>query len=450
MVTTRRRPRVRRPKPWTFPKARTLELDNGILVLLHHLPGQYVVSAGLLLDVPLTAEPTDLEGVATLTAAALTEGTAAHPGTSFVEAMESCGGVIDATTGYSHCHVLVDVPGAQLPTAVRLLAEAVIEPALADADVERHRTILAAQVEHQLATGAGRANHALRRALVSPSSRASRMKSGEPDTLAHVTGAAVRSHRADFFGPRGSVLVLSGDFEEDDLSGAVEVLGSWRNPGQLSAAHEVPAARGPAAYLVDRPGSVQADIRVGWFTIDRTDPRWPELEIAGNALGGAYLSRLNRVLREEKGFTYGASLVSAPLRDGGYTYAQGSFRNEVVGQALELMPELLDTGTSPITIEEVTRARDYLTGTSPMRYATATGVTTGVLSLLAAGLTSDFVDAQLDAYRRVTPESASQAAKELVDPAAASLVVVGDAGALETQIRAAGWDPVVVAVGEWI
>lgn len=276
------------------------------------------------------------------------------------------------------------------------------------------------------------------------------MKSGEPETLARVTGADVRAHRETYFGPDRSVLILSGDFDQPHVDAAVEVLGAWQNPRQQRAPHENPGTRAPAAYLVDRPGSVQADVRVGWFTIDRTDPRWPDLEIAGNALGGAYLSRLNRVLREEKGFTYGASLVLAPLRDGGYTYAQGSFRNEVVGQALELVPELLDTEASPITADEVTRARDYLTGTSPLRYATASGVTTGVLSLMAVGLDAGFVDAQLRAYRRVTPESASHAAKELVDPAHSTLVVVGDAGALEPQLRAAGWDPRVVPAGEWI
>lgn len=450
MVTLPPRPEVRRPMPWSFPEGRTLVLDNGLRVITHDLPGQYVVSAGLLLDVPLTSEPPDKEGVAILTASTLTEGTLDHPGTSFTEAVEACGAVMEATVGHSHAHVLVDVPGAHLGTAVGLLAEAILQPELSDADVERHRQLHAAHLEQQLATGAGRANHVLRRALIDPAHRASRAKLGLPGSLDGLTGADVRAHHAATHGPEGSVLVLSGDFDHAVFDDVVAAFGSWGNPARVRAPHEVPTGRPPGAWLVDRPGSVQADIRWGWFTIDRTDPRWPDLQIASNALGGAYLSRLNRVLREEKGFSYGVSLVNSPLRSGGWTYTHGSFRNEVVGDALALMPGLLDVATDPVTPDEVARARDYLTGTTPLRYATAAGVTGGVLGLTAAGLEVDHVGQQLAGYARATPESASAAAAGLIDTAAGSLVVVGDAGVLEPQLRAAGWDPTVVAPGAWI
>ena len=131
-----KRPKARRPRPWSFPRGRTFTLDNGLRVILHDLPGQYVVSAGLMLDVPLSSEPAGLEGVSLLTASTLGEGTVSHPGTSFAEAVEACGAVLDTTVGYSHVHALVDVPGAHLRTAISLLAEAVMEPQLLDADVE--------------------------------------------------------------------------------------------------------------------------------------------------------------------------------------------------------------------------------------------------------------------------------------------------------------------------
>ena len=450
MVTMPTRPTTTPPGPWSFPSSQRFTLDNGLRVIVHDLPGQYVVSAGLMLDVPLTSEPEDLEGVALLTASTLSEGTHDHPGTSFTEAVESCGAVLDAAVGQSHAHVLVDVPGARLPEAMALLAEAITQPQLADADVERHRLLHAAQLEQQLATGAGRANHALRRALIDPAFRASRGKQGMPGSLQAVTGADVRAHHAATHGPRGSVLVISGDFDHGVLDCVASSFGSWDNPDQSAARHEVPTGRAPAAWLIDRPGSVQADIRWGWFTLDRAHADWANLQVAASALGGAYLSRLNRVLREEKGFSYGVSLVNSPLRHGGYTSTHGSFRNEVVGEALALMPQLLDVAAEPITADEVARARDYLVGTSPLRYATAPGVTLGVLSLIAAGLDADHVGRQLDAYRAVTPDTATEAAARLVDVHAGSLVVVGDAGALEQPLRDAGWEPTVVPAGAWI
>ena len=439
------RPTVTPPGPWTFPDAERTTLPNGLSVLAFHRPGQHVVSVGLHLDVPLSSEPRELEGVAALTSRALDEGTQTLPGTEFADAVESCGAVIDAGVSHSQASVTLDVPGRRLGQATALMAQMVTEPQLADADVERHRRIRIAQLRQQLSLAPERANLEARHALIDPGSRAQRLAGGEAGTLESITGQDARAHHARWFGPRGSVVVIAGDLGAGDVDAVAGAFASWHNPAQAVAQHTPIARRSATVVLVDRPGSVQADIRLGWFSIDRTDPRWAALQIATNALGGAYLSRLNRVLREEKGFTYGASLVNVPFRSGGLTWAQGSFRTEVVGEALTLMPSLLDVRELSITDAEVTRARDYLLGVTPLRFATASGVCDGVLGLLSGGLSLDFVDTQRDAWLAITPDDATSAAAELIVPEAATLVVVGDAEALAPQLRAAGWEPTIVA-----
>lgn len=439
------RPAVVPPQPWAFPPARVAQLDNGLTVRLHHLPGQHVLSAGLLMDVPLTSEPAHREGVAGVWAAAFTEGTQTHPGTRFADAVEDCGAVIEASVGFGYAQALLDVPATRLAPALGLLAEAVTEPSLADADVARHARLEAAHLTQRLATGPGAANHAVRGAVIAPAYRASRSALGLPETLASITGPDVRSWRGATHGPRGSVLVIAGEIGDSALDEAAAAFGDWRNPGQATLHHETPAGRPRVVHLIDRPGSVQADVRWGWFTTDRRDPRWPALQLASNALGGAYLSRLNKVLREERGFSYGVSLANVPMRTGGFSYAGGAFRTEVVGEALALMPGLLDVAPTPITDAELIRARDYLIGTTPLHYATAGGVTGGVLTLLAAGLDTEHVGAQLEAYRTTTADQASAAASALIDVRAGSLVVVGDAQSLERPLREAGWAPTIIA-----
>lgn len=439
------RPRIRRPRRWTFPEARTLTLDNGLSLLVYDRPGQYVVSAALVLDLPLTTEPPRLEGVASLVAATLDQGTASHPGTDFADAVEDCGAVIEATAFHSHTVVHLDVPGARLAQAAPLLAEAVSEPQLTDEDVDRSRRLRLARLDQVMASASDRANTGLRHALLAPRHRAQRMAGGEAATVASVTGADARAFHGRWYGPEGATLVLAGDFPDEGLDAVVDALAGWENPSQRVGQHETVSGLPRVAHLLDRPGSVQADIRWGWFSIDRTDPRWCALQLATHALGGAYLSRLNRVLREERGYTYGASLVSTPLRDGGITSTYGSFRNDVVGATLELMPGLLQVTDRPITEAEVVRARDYLIGVTPLRYATAAGLTDAVVGLLGAGLGPDFIDVQTEQWRRVTPETATAAAAEVVRPDEGTLVIVGDAGVLAPQVRAAGWEPVILA-----
>lgn len=446
-MTTPPRPPVLPPQPWSFPPAHSTRLDNGLTVRLQHLPGQHVISAGLLLDVTLSSEPAGRDGLAQVWTACFTEGTGAHPGTGFADAVEDCGAALEAGIGYSHAQALLDVPAGGLAPALRLLAEAITAPTLTDADVERHAQLEAAHLTQQLASGAGLANHALRRAVLDPAARASRGRAGRPEDLVRITGGDVRGWRETHHGPRDAVLVIAGDFGDGVLAEAAAAFGDWSNPAQAPAQHQIPAGRPNAAYLIDRPGSVQADVRWGWFTADRTDPRWAALQLATHALGGAYLSRLNKVLREERGFSYGVGLSNAPLRSGGFSYVHGSFRTEVVGEALGLMPGLLDVRSAPITDAEISRARDYLIGTTPLRYATAGGVTGGVLGLLAAGLDADYIGAQLAAYRATTADEASAAASAFIDTTAGSLVVVGDAAALEQPLRDAGWDPQTTDAG---
>lgn len=438
------RPPLGEPAPWTFPLAERLTLDTGLAVQLYELPGQHVVSVGLSLDLPLTAEPRESEGVAGLLAATLDQGTRGHPGSSFADAVERCGAVLDAATGYSATQLFLDVPAGHLAEALPLLTEVLTEPQLLDADVDRERDIRLAQLKQQRANGAARADIEARAALLAPDSRESRLKTGDAATLARVTADQVRAFHADQVGPAGATLVVAGQLPAGVREAVADALGRWAGPSRTPSAHVRPAARPRGAYLVDRPGAVQADVRLGRFSIDRTDPDWPALTLGVYALGGAFLSRLNAVLREEKGYTYGVQAVNSPLRLGGTTTVQGSFRTEVVGDAVGLLGGLLDVSDRPFTEAEIDDARRYITGIQPLQYATASGVCNGVLTLAAAGLPPTFVDAVRSAYASVTPESATAAVARLLPPQDLTLVVVGDAEALAPGLRDAGYDVTLV------
>ena len=143
---------------------------------------------------------------------------------------------------------------------------------------------------------------------------------------------------------------MAGDFR--DRSGragraAPRVPGRTRHSRPCPQQATQPTSR--RLLLVDRPGAVQADIRYGAFGIDRRDPRWSAITVASYAMGGAFLSRLNAVLREDKGYTYGVRMAFSPLRQGGSFAVQGSFRTEVVADALQITRDLIDIGPSPFT-----------------------------------------------------------------------------------------------------
>ena len=161
--------------------------------------------------------------------------------------------------------------------------------------------------------------------------------------------------------------------------------------------------------------------------------------MAGYAIGGAFLSRLNAVLREDKGYTYGVRMNFSPLHRGGSFAVQGSFRTEVLVDAVNLTRELIDVAAAPITPAEVSEAVAFFTGVSPLRYATAEGVADQAANQALMGLPDDYVDRSLALLRSVTPDSATAAYASLVRPDDLSLVVVGDAEHLAEPLRAAGF-----------
>lgn len=439
-------PRVKRPKAWHFPTPATLTLPNGLVAMLYHRPGQHVVSASLVIDLPLTTEPAAREGVASLVARTLSEGTRTHPGTSFTDAVEDSGAGLDTSVSYSATQVYLDVPASHLATGLSLLAEAVTEPTLENSDIERNRALRLTEIQHQLASPAQLANLALRRALVQPTNRSSRMAGGHSRSVGLITGEDARAFHARHYHPGAAILVVAGDFDARIEQQLAVTLGGWKPTHQTLDDHEIPQPKAPSASLIHRDDAVQADIRLAHYTIDRTDPRWADLQVATRILGGAFGSRANRVLREERGYTYGAGMSNSPGRHGGYSVMQTAVRNEVLAETLALLPELLDVAAAPFTAEEVAQARDYLIGAAPMHYATASGLGHAVSSLLTAGLTGDFIDTTHEAIRRVTPESATEVAIELLAPADATCVVVGDAGVGEAALRNAGWEPTLTSV----
>ncbi|NLT29424.1 MAG: insulinase family protein [Propionibacterium sp.] len=432
------RPVVAAPPAWQFPVAESHRLPNGVDLLVHRLPGQHVATVTVVLDLPLAAEPADREGVATITARCLDEGTADLPGAAFSTALEACGAALGVQVMLSGVHVDVDVPTSRLAEAVPLLRDAVVRPLLDEADVARHVGLRLAQIDQQQANSAATAGVEYRRLLYADASRAQRPNGGDAETVGAVTAADVRAwHR--LVTPGRTTIIVAGDVDSSVVGLIEDAFGAWDGdaPG---ADHPVPRASGPSAKLVHRPGAVQADIRLGGIGIDRTHPRWADLLIGVHAMGGAFGSRVNLVLREEKGWTYGARVGLTGMRRGGFWGTSGSFRTEVVADAITEARRLLDVTDNPFTDAEVADAIRWFTGISPLQYATADAVAGQTASNLLLGLDPGWTTSNLAAISAVTAESATAAYHELIDLDNLWLVVVGDADQLTDPLRSAGWN----------
>ncbi|GAA4411604.1 pitrilysin family protein [Fodinibacter luteus] len=438
------RPAVAPPQPWAFPAPTEHLLGNGLRVLLHDLPGQYVLSLRLVVPTALSAEPSGKEGIAAMTARLLDEGTARHGADEFAELMERHGMVLGAGVSDGGILVDVDVPQRHLATAADLLTQALAEPAFPDDEVRRILRNRIAEIEQERASSGHRAAKELARTMWDPADRASRPTAGTPESVGSLTRDDLVGFHATAVGPQGATAVLAGDLSGTDALGALEAtLGTWaapahRPPGAPSA--PVPATDAARVVVVDRPGSVQTEIAVGRPGPDRSTPHgWAPHPVLSFVLGGSPSARIDAVLREEKGYTYGIRTTFRPRVAGGSFVTSGSVRSDVTGEAVEILLGILDDAREGFTDAELRSGVDYVAKTAPGRYATADAVADETAALALERLPLDFTTRNLRAVATLTRDDLD-AAYRRVASGEWTVVLVGDAAtvvpALEGRVDA--------------
>jgi zinc protease len=442
------RPEVAPPESWAFPMPQESVTDNGIRLLSYAVPGQYVVSLRLVVPLSLTDEPADREGVAAMTARLLDEGTAEHTSEEFAELMERTGMVLGAAVTDGALSVDVDVPQRFLPQALDLLRQALAEPAFPEDEVRRILRSRMAEIEQERASAPHRAARELTANLWAPTERASRPAAGTPATISAMGRDDVVEFHRTHIGPRGATLVVAGDLDGVDVADVVATgLGGWTNPDHVPATPArppVPAGGGARVVLVDRPGSVQSELSVAVPGPDRSVATgWAPYPVLSFMVGGSPSARVDAVLREDKGYTYGIRAAFRPRARGGSFVTAGSVRADATVDALRLLVEILDKAREGFSDSEIRSGVDYVVQTAPGRYATADAVADEASALAIEGLPLDFQTTTLAAMRELDDAALTTAYTNVVTGEWV-VVVVGDAASLREGIEGLGLGPVTV------
>ena len=257
------RPPIAPAKPWAFPTPTTTTLPNGIRLLTFDIPGQYVISVRLAIPLSLTSEPRTKEGIASVMARLLDEGTAQHGPEEFAELLERKGVALGAGMAESALVAELDVPKRHLADALDLLRQMLEEPSFPEAEVRRAIATRRAEIEQERASAPHRAAREFVATYYDPAERASRPSGGSLDTVGSITRDDIVAMHERYVGPVGATLVVSGDLGDVDVAGVVRgALASWSVPHQEAPAVAVAARRASDAariVVVDRPGSVQSE-----------------------------------------------------------------------------------------------------------------------------------------------------------------------------------------------
>ncbi|MFE7132023.1 M16 family metallopeptidase [Streptomyces sp. NPDC057638] len=443
-------------KPWAFPAPERGTLGNGLTVLRCHRPGQQVVAVELILDAPLNAEPEGLDGIATIMARALSEGTDKRSAEEFAAELERCGATLEAHADHPGVRVSLEVPVSRLPKALGLVAEALRAPAFLDGEIERLVRNRLDEIPHEMANPSRRGAKELYKELFPATLRISRPRQGTEETVSRIDSAAVRAFFETHVRPATATAVIVGDLTGVDLDAVLaETLGDWTgDTAERSTATAVSSDDTGRVVIVDRPGAVQTAILIGRVGADRHDRVWAAQVLGTYCLGGTLTSRLDRVLREEKGYTYGVrafghSLLSGPDGDGiALLGISGSVDTPNTGPALEDLWTVLRTlAAEGLTDAERDVAVQNLVGVAPLKYETAAAVAATLADQVEQNLPDDY---QATLYRMLAEAGTVEATAATVSAFPVDrlvTVLVGDASQIAEPVRALGIGEVTVVTG---
>jgi predicted Zn-dependent peptidase len=454
-------PAAGQAKPWAFPAPERGGLGNGLTALRCHRPGQQVVAVEICLGVPLDVEPDGLDGIATIMVDALSQGTGRRTAEEFAAELERCGATLDAGADYLGARVSLEVPVSRLPRALGLLAEALIEPAFAASEVDRLVRNRLDEIPLELANPGRRAAKQLSLELFPASARLSRPRKGTEDTVARIDAAGVRAVYQAHVQPATATAVTVGDLTGVDLDAVLAgTLGGWTgDPAGPVPMPPVTADDTGRVVIVDRPDAVQTQLLIGRIGPDRHDPAWPALMLGTYCLGGTLTSRLDRVLREEKGYTYGVRAFQQVLRSpaphaadgvrGGSVFAiSGSVDTASTGPALDDLRAVLRTlAADGLTDAERDVAVQNLVGVAPLQYERAASVAGTLADQVEQHLPDDY---QAQLYARLAATSTAEATAAVVAAFPENRLVtilVGDASEIRAPVEALGAGEVKVVTG---
>jgi zinc protease len=438
-------PRPLAARETAFPPYALRTLPNGLRVVVGRHAGQPAVSLRLIVGAGTAQDAPARLGVASMVASLLDQGTTTKTARQVADTIDAVGGELETGAGrdLSFAHVVVMKDSFALATA--LLADVIRRPAFTDEEIGRQReqTIAALRVSYQ---DPDYLADAVFDRLVYGLHPYGFPATGTVDSLRRITrGDLVEFHRR-YYLPNNAILAVVGDVAVDEAVAAVSgAFGDWPRQALAPPVAEGPPAPSRRVVVVDKPDAVQTEIRVGLLGIPRHASDFMAVDLAVRILGGEGANRLHRVLRTERGLTYGASATDETLKEAGDVMARTNTRSDATGEALRLIvDEFFRLWREPVDEGELAGAKAYLTGSFPLKFETPDDLATLVLNVLFYDLPVDDLQTYRQRVNAVSVDDVWRAAAKHLPPDRLSVVLVGNASAFLGQLKGVGFSRVEV------
>jgi len=434
-------PIIAEASPFTPLEPSTFSLSNGITVNYWHRRELPLTTVTMMLPYGTTCDPTDRNGLATLTADMLDEGAGDRTAVEFADALDLLGASFDADCDKEMTTVSLSTLSRSFGPALALYADAIMRPRFDSKEWKRVHDLHVDQLRQLLDRPTYVASTVGMKTFFGKEHPYSRPENGTVESAGAVTLDDAKSFYRRLFHPSDAVLFVAGDLPKADVRTELEkAFGTWSDPADAPSLTppSFPAltADGRKLYIIDRPDAVQTVIQFVMPGAVYNDARRNHLQLFNTILGGSFTSRLNQNLREEHGYTYGARSGYTMNPSAGYMSASSSVRADVTGDSIrQFLKEFGSIRTGNITEIEANKTR----ATQRMRmmetFQGLSGIIGSGVKLVRNGKPFAQLGQDLDTMARITDGDLNRLAYDAVPLEQSVLVLVGDKGRILEQIK---------------
>ncbi|HEY0592675.1 MAG TPA: pitrilysin family protein, partial [Thermoanaerobaculia bacterium] len=434
--------RTKMPEPGAppapkFPAIQTATLSNGLKIVLAERHEAPVVNFNLIVDAGYASDQFAAPGTAMLAMNMLDEGTKTRDAIAISTELARLGATIGSGSNLDTSTVALSALKPNLDPSLDLYADVILNPAFPKADFERLQKQQLAQIQRE------KANPIQLALRVFPSLLyGAEHAYGVPFTGSGTEAAVAKLTREDlakfhqtWFRPNNATLIVVGDTTLAEVRSKLETkLAGWKS-GEVPKKNIGKVALAPKqrVFLIDKPGAVQSTILAGTVAPPKANPIEPAIEAMNTVLGGAFISRLNMNLREDKHWSYGSGSFLQDARGQRPFIAYAPVQSDKTKESLqEMRKEFRDiTKDKVVTADETAMAKANLTLTLPGSWETTNQVGGALAEMVRFDLPQDYWTQYPGKINALVVNDLNAAATEVVKPENVTWLIVGDLASIE-------------------
>ncbi len=400
-------------------------LDNGLVLLVSEQRALPTVSVELLIDAGSRHDATGQEGLAHLAARLLTYGTQGRSALQISDALDFLGASLSAACGENLASVSMTVLKKDLSAGLALMAEVLTQSTFPQEEIERQKQETIALLRAREEEPADIAERRFAAALF-PRSPYGRPVEGSEASLAQISQQSLRGFYQANYRPNRTMMAVVGDVSADEIETALkQAFRAWKK-GEPASAPSAPAS-GPATVIRVNKDLTQANIIMGHEGVARSNPDYYAIQVMNNILGGGgFSSRVMESIRNQRGLAYSVyTQFSADKSHGSFQLVMQT-ENASAREAMRIArEEIARIRSEPVSEQELNDAKDYLTGSFPLRLDTNRKIASFLAQVEFYDLGLDYPERYGDLIRAVKSEDVLRVAKRYLQPEKLITVVVG-------------------------